>query len=259
MNHKILATSPEGHQRTEEASTARMLREGDTVLVLNSHNYDTYIPRLLVEAREDALNISRRCHERNPETVQIEYFALSFNGMHFNFRLDQTPESVQAFYESELKKDREAYKASPKGIKAAQEREERMHTAQSNFDNALASLRICAMATFPHQRSTTGAVRPEGQVAATLCDTLRHLINNGDHTGVNYDRAEITNLLQSMGYTKDMHCGDKPETFDRAKTREWIVGQVISCIADDSDWKLLPPFAVTQIEKHNLHTMKLGD
>ena len=185
---------------------------------------------------------------------EIKTGTLRFNGQTVSFTASDEPDAVWARWSAMMDAARKKHEESDEGIKAAADRAQRVIDNQRILDTEMANLRIIAMSSFPYQKNRQGVRQPIGEVAATLFGTLARLIEAGDHTGVNYDKDEITNLLYVCGYEINEYVGRGPEIKDLASWRAYIAGQIISCISPSSSMCLLPPIAAYKIRQHKLDT-----
>ena len=137
--------------------------------------------------------------------------AFKFNGIEIVVTKDNDPDQIHQFYLDETQARHDAYKASPEGIEAAREQEERRAQAAEKVESIAGKI-------------IELEVKPENEVV--LARLLSAYALPADHIGSgakNFSDA-IVAKIEAFGFVQGDCVGDVDTV---AKKKRWIMGQVI--------------------------------
>lgn len=154
----------------------------------------------------------------------------TFNGVPVTVSTEDTAASAERRWSKDCDDRAEAYRNSPAG-KAAAENQERSRQR--------------------HQREADVLIQMMPGVAKdrdALLLWVASFTEAVDHVGVKWDMRAVAKALTDAGYKRNHHIGDKPDSFNnRAKTAEYIIGQMLDCI----EMGMGPhPITATFVEKY---------
>lgn len=154
----------------------------------------------------------------------------TFNGMPVTVSTEDTAASAERRWHKDQSDAAEAYRNSPAGKAAAAQDELDRHRHQCEIDNLMTML--------------PGVVSDRNALmlwAARFAEV-------SDNVGMKWDMESVAQVLTSAGYKRNHHVGDSPDSFNRRqKMAEYIVGQVLECIASGMGPH---PITVTFVEKY---------
>ena len=139
----------------------------------------------------------------------------SFNDIELRATANDTPEELAAKWERDLETRAEAYRKSPAGIKAAQDREDRRRAAQDKHDELMSQLPSLDMMN-----------------RVAVLDWLCAFQDPSDHSGVIVKRDTVVSHFEKAGYRAGMNCGDEYDGDNMGNSFCYLVGQAMSGLKD---------------------------
>ena len=136
-----------------------------------------------------------------------------FNGARFEAHDGDTEGAIVAKWEAAFKANGDRYAASPEGIAAAKEAEDRRIAAQWTIDLAMRRLESVDWSD-------------ESGPLEWLCA----MADAADHVGVEYDRAHVVDTFHAHGFEVGVYCGDAFDGSSRGIFARWIIGQALDGI-----------------------------
>ncbi len=169
---------------------------------------------------------------RHIDSVTAEYCKLSkrakvlidfdFNGVKLTASPKTSPATLRWAFDNELERKAAAYRNSPEGRAAAQDRNDELIVKQVTIEHLIANMDFST-----HDKTMTW---------------LRQFAEVADDVGVSYDKAPIIFNLTIAGYKENDECGRPKEDYsNREIMAKWIAGQALNCLNMG-----MPPHPITE-------------
>lgn len=162
-------------------------------------------------------SINAACREAvNLATQGNTEITFTFNGIALEAAPSATPEGLVARWHLLFDAEREAYRNSPEGKKAAAERDAEILRKQTELNATVEAL--------------PKILRTDNHLNA-LIKWIGELVEPSDDVDVAWNPARIVVRLESAGYIENKHVGRSPEWFNTRERMGWyIIGQAINCM-----------------------------